>query len=98
VDDRFFENHEYNALTPDQKNILRLTRLKHGHVGKSHSVTGNNNGKNNGKGATIKSLARSIAALSTNIYKFSLMMMMVMMMMMNLQMRKKELPIVPMLL
>jgi hypothetical protein len=72
VDDRFFEKHEYNALTPDQKNTLRLKRLKRGHVGKSHSVTGKNNGKNNGKGATIKSLACSIAALSTKIDKLSL--------------------------
>jgi hypothetical protein len=50
VDDRFFEKHEYNALTPDQKNTLRLNRLKRGHVGNSHTGTGNNNGKNNGKG------------------------------------------------
>jgi hypothetical protein len=72
VDDRFFEKHEYNALTPDQKNTLRLNRLKRGHVGKSHTGTGNNNGKNSGKGATIKSLTRSITALSTKIDKFSL--------------------------
>jgi hypothetical protein len=72
VDDRFFEKHEYNALTPDQKNTIRLKRLNHGHVGKSHTGAGNNNGKNNGKGATIKSLTRSIAALSTKIDKFSL--------------------------
>jgi hypothetical protein len=72
VDDRFFEKHEYNALTPDQRNMLRLKRLKRGHVGKIHTVTGNNNGKNNGKWATLKSLTRSIAALSTKIDKFSL--------------------------
>jgi hypothetical protein len=72
VDDRFFEKHEYNALTPDQNNTLRLKRLKRGHVGKSHTGAGNNNGKNNGKGATIKSLTRSIAALSTKIDKLSL--------------------------
>jgi hypothetical protein len=72
VDDRFFEKHEYNAITPDQKNTLRLNLLKRGHVGKSHTGTGNNNGKNNGKGATIKSITRSIAALSTKIDKFSL--------------------------
>jgi hypothetical protein len=69
VDDRFFEKHEYNALTPDHKNTLRL---KHGHVGKGHTGNGNSNGKNNGKEATIKSLTRSIAALSTKIDKFSL--------------------------
>jgi hypothetical protein len=72
VDDILFEKHEYNALTPDQNNTLRLKRLKRGHVGKSHTGAGNNNGRNNGKGATIKSLTRSIAALSTNIDKFSL--------------------------
>jgi hypothetical protein len=49
VDDRFFEKNEYNALTPEQKNTLRLKLLKRGHVGKSHTGTGKNNGKNNGK-------------------------------------------------
>jgi hypothetical protein len=72
VDDRFFEKHEYNALTHDQKNMLRHKRLKRGHIGKSHIGTGNNNGKNNGKGAKIKSLTRSIATLSTKIDSFSL--------------------------
>jgi hypothetical protein len=72
VDDRFFEKHKYNALTPDQKNTLRLKHLKCGHVGKSHTGAGNNNAKNNGKSVTIKSLTRSIAALSTKIDKFSL--------------------------
>jgi hypothetical protein len=72
VDDIFFEKDEYNSLTPYQKNTLRLKRLKRGHVGKSHAGAGNNNGKNNGKCATIKSLTRSIATLSTNIDKFSL--------------------------
>jgi hypothetical protein len=43
VDDRFFEKHEYNALTPDQNKTLRLKRLKRGHVGKSHTGTCNNN-------------------------------------------------------
>jgi hypothetical protein len=70
VDDRFFEKHEYHALTPDQKNTLRLKCLKHGHVGKGRTV--NDNGNNSEKGATIKSLTRSIAALSTKIDKFSL--------------------------
>jgi hypothetical protein len=72
VDDRFFEKHEYNALAPDQKNTIRIKRLKRGHVGKVHTGSGNRNGKNNWKGATIKSLTRSIAALSTTIDKFSL--------------------------
>jgi hypothetical protein len=71
VDDRFFDKHEYNALTPDQNNTLRLKRLKRGHVGKCHTGDGNNNGKNNGKAVTIKSLTRSIGALSTKIDKFS---------------------------
>jgi hypothetical protein len=72
VDDRFFEKHEYNDLTPDQNNTLRLKRIKHVHVGKSHTGTVNNTGNNKGKGATIKSLTRSIAALSTKIDKLSL--------------------------
>jgi hypothetical protein len=67
VDDRFFDTHEYNALTPDQKNTLRLKRLKRVHVGKIHTGAGNNNGK----AVTIKSLTRSIAALITKIDKFS---------------------------
>jgi hypothetical protein len=66
VDDRFFEKHEQNALTPDQNNTLMLKRLNRGHVGKSNTGTGNNNVNNNGnnnvKGATLKSLTRSIAA------------------------------------
>jgi hypothetical protein len=72
VDDIFFEKHEYNALTPHHKNTLRLKRLKRGHVGKNHTGAGNNNDKKNGKGVTIKSITRSIAALSTKIDKFSL--------------------------
>jgi hypothetical protein len=71
VDDRFFEKHEYNVLTPDQNNTLVLKRLKHGHVGKGNTGNGNRNGKKNGKGETIKSLTRSIAALSTKIDKFN---------------------------
>jgi hypothetical protein len=73
VDDMLFDKNEYNALTPDQKNALRLKLLNRGHVGKSHTGAGNNNnGKGNGKAVTIKSLTRSIAALSTKIDKFSL--------------------------
>jgi hypothetical protein len=72
VDCRFFEKHECHALTPDQKNTLRLKRLKHGHVGKGHSGNGNGTGKNSGKGPNIKSLTRSIAALTNKIDKFSL--------------------------
>jgi hypothetical protein len=72
VDDRFFEKHEYHALAPDQNNMLRLNHLKRGHVRKGHTGNGNGNVKNSGKGATIKSLNRSIAVLSTKIDKFSL--------------------------
>jgi hypothetical protein len=71
VDDRFFEKHEYHALKPDQNNMLRLERLKRGHVGKCHTGNGNGNGKNSGKGPTIKSITRSIAAVTTKIDKFS---------------------------
>jgi hypothetical protein len=46
--------------------------INSGHVGKSHTENGNDNGKNSEKGATIKSLTHSIAALSTKIDKFSL--------------------------
>jgi hypothetical protein len=72
VDDRFFEKHEYHALTPAKKNTLRLKSLKRGHVGKVHTGNGNGNGKKIGKRPTIKSLTRSIAALTTKIDKFSL--------------------------
>jgi hypothetical protein len=72
VYDRFFKKHEYNALAPDQNNTLRINRLKRDRVGKINTRSGNNNGKNNGKGVSIKSLTRSIAALSTKSDKFSL--------------------------
>jgi hypothetical protein len=72
VDDRLFEKHEYHALAPDQNNTLRLKRIKHNHVGNGHDVNANGNVQNSGKGPTIKSLTRYIAALSTIIYKFSL--------------------------
>jgi hypothetical protein len=69
VYDRFFEKHEYHALTPDQKNTLWLKRLKRGHVGNGQGGGGNGNGKGNGKGngngkvPTLKSLNCSIVAL-----------------------------------
>jgi hypothetical protein len=72
VDEKLFEKHEYNALTHDKKNTQRLKRFKRGHIGKSHTGDDNNNGRNNGKCATIKSLTRSILTLSTKIDKFSL--------------------------
>jgi hypothetical protein len=72
VDDRFFEKHEYHALTPDQKNTIRLKCLNRGHFGKGHTGNVNGNRKNRGKGATTKSFTRSIATISTKIDKFSL--------------------------
>jgi hypothetical protein len=72
VDDRSFEKHEYHALTPEQKNTLRLERLKRGHVGNGHGGGGNGNGKGNDKGPTLKSLNRSIAALAKKVDKFNL--------------------------
>jgi hypothetical protein len=63
-DDRFFEKHEYHALNPEHKNTLCLKHLKLGHVGNVYGV--------NGKGPTLKSLNRSIAALATKFDKFNL--------------------------
>jgi hypothetical protein len=71
VDDRFFEKHEYHALAPDHNNMLRLKRLESGHVGNDHGRNRNGNEKKNGKEPMIKSLTRSIAALTTKIDKFS---------------------------
>jgi hypothetical protein len=48
-----------------------LNRLKRGHVGKGHTGNGNGNGNNSGKGPAIKSLTRSISALTTKIDNFS---------------------------
>jgi hypothetical protein len=72
VDDRFFEKHEYHAFTPDQKNTLRLKRIKCGHVGKGHCGYDNGTENSSGKGPTFKSLTGSIAALTIKIDKFSL--------------------------
>jgi hypothetical protein len=49
VDERFFEKHEYHDLAPDQKNTLRLKRLKNGHVVNGHGGNDNGNWKSNGK-------------------------------------------------
>jgi hypothetical protein len=94
VDERFFEKHEYHALKPDQKNMLKLNRLTRGHVEKFHTGNGNGNGKSSGKGATLKSLTRSITAksISSVCLMIMTMMMTMMMMMMNLQRRKKGPP------
>jgi hypothetical protein len=82
VDDRFFEKHAYHALTPEKKNTVRLKRLKSAHVGNGHgggvnghgngNGNGNGNGKVNGKGPTLKSLNRSIAALAKKYDNFNL--------------------------
>jgi hypothetical protein len=72
VDDHFFEKHEYHALTPEQKNTMRLKRLKLGHVVNGHGGGDNGNGKGNGKGPTLKSPNRSSAALDTKFDKFDL--------------------------
>jgi hypothetical protein len=72
VDDRFFDKHEYHALTPEQKNMMHLKRLKCGHVGNDYGGNGNGTGKDNGKGPTIKSITRSIVVLATKFDKFSL--------------------------
>jgi hypothetical protein len=72
LDDRFFEKHEYHALTPVQNNMLKLKRLGRCYVGKGPSGNDNGTGKNSRKGPTIKSLTRSIVALTTNIDKLSI--------------------------
>jgi hypothetical protein len=74
VDERFFENHEYHALTPEQKNTLLPKRLKHGNFGNDHGGNDNGTGKGNGNGKapTLKSLNRSIVALATKNFKFNL--------------------------
>jgi hypothetical protein len=72
VDDRFFEKHEYHALTPYQKNSLHLKRPNHGHIGNVNVGYGNGTGKGNGKGPALKSLTRSIVALSTKFEKNNL--------------------------
>ena len=76
VDDRFFEKHEYEQLTGDQKNTLRLKRLKRGHVGNGQGNKGNGNasGKGNGnyESKAFKSMARSIAALNSKFEQFTI--------------------------
>jgi hypothetical protein len=69
VADRFFDKHEYHTLTPEQKNNLRLKRLKRGHVGNGQS---SRDGKSHPKGSqsyTIKQLQRTISALSSRFDK-----------------------------
>jgi hypothetical protein len=69
VADRFFDKHEYHTLTPEQKNNLRLKRLKRGQVGNGQS---SRDGKSHPKGSqssTIKQLQRIISALSSRFDK-----------------------------
>jgi hypothetical protein len=48
VADRFFDKNEYHTLTPEQKNNIRLKRLKRGHVGNGLS---SRDGKIHAKGS-----------------------------------------------
>jgi hypothetical protein len=69
VADRFLDKHEYHTLTPEQKNNLRLKRLKRGHVGNGQS---SRDGKIHAKGSQssiIKQLQRTIYALSSRFDK-----------------------------
>jgi hypothetical protein len=103
VDDRFFEKHDYNALTPEQKSTLRLKRLKLGHVGNGHGGGGNGNGNgngngkgiNNGKGPTLKSLNHSTNLLQRWLQKLTSSTCQMMMMMMNPRRKRKDLLTVP---
>jgi hypothetical protein len=69
VADRFFDKNEYHTLTPEQKNNLRLKRLKRGHVGNGQI---SRDGKSHPKGSqssTIKQMQRTIYALSSRFEK-----------------------------
>jgi hypothetical protein len=72
VNDRFFEKHEYHALTPEQNNTLWIKRLKRGHIGNDQGYGGNGNGNGNGKGPTLKSFICSIAVLGAKSDKCSI--------------------------
>jgi hypothetical protein len=74
IDDRLFDMHEYHALTPEQRNTLYLKRLKLGHVvnGQGGGGVGNDCGKGNDKGPTLKYLNRIIVALGAKFDKFTL--------------------------
>jgi hypothetical protein len=61
VGDRFYEKHEYHALTSDQKNTLHPRRTKRGRVGKAQGRRGSG-----GKGGDKRHAnQRNIAALDT---------------------------------
>jgi hypothetical protein len=96
IGDRFFEKHDYHALTPDQKNTLRLKRLKRGHVGNGHGGGGGGNGNGNGKGNIKNPLSNHSTALlrrwlqNLTSSTFQMMMMMMMMMMMNSRRKRKD--------
>jgi hypothetical protein len=65
VAERFFDKHEYHTLNPEQKNSLRLRRLKRRHVRIGQN---SRDGKSHAKGSqssTIKQMQRTIYALSS---------------------------------
>jgi hypothetical protein len=62
-------------LNPEQKITLHLKRLKRGHVENGQGVDENKTVKGSGKSpqaATLKSMARSIAALGAKFDKFNI--------------------------
>jgi hypothetical protein len=75
VYDRFFEKHEYHALTSEQNNTLCIKRPNRGHAGNGQGCGGNNNGKGGGKvpqAVNLKSMSRSIATPGGKFYKFNI--------------------------
>jgi hypothetical protein len=56
VADRFFDKHEYHTMTPEQKNNLRLKRLKRGHVGNGQN---SRDGKSHPKGSQSSTIKQS---------------------------------------
>jgi hypothetical protein len=74
VADRFYEKHEYHALSSEQNNNIRLKRVKRGHVGKAQ-CGGGRDGKGGGKGShtvTIKSMHRTISELGAKYGNFNI--------------------------
>jgi hypothetical protein len=72
VADRFFDKHEYHTLTPEQKNNLRLKRLKRlkrGHVGTGQNYRDDKSHAKGSKSSTIKQMQRTISALSSRFDK-----------------------------
>jgi hypothetical protein len=69
VADRFFNTREYHTLTPEQKNNLRLKRLKRGHVGNGLSSRDGKSHEKGSQSSTIKEMQRTISALSSRFDK-----------------------------